>query len=165
MAVSTELTNTTYQDLKPSLENTNTRRIALWDRLIKKTRTPMESGTFLERPFTGGAPARGVGIFEGSELLNMVRRQQIRLLRTEGHRIVVAMNIPKKELNQNDGKKGAVKLIRAYPQVIQELAYLDLNTYLLTSASAGYVFTTAALRGFVTLDGSEPLVESRRMRE
>jgi len=155
MPVSTELVNTTYADLRGPIGKNLSRRIALWDRLIKKARTPMESGTYLERTFAGGAPAYGVGIFIGTELLNMTRRQQIRRLRTEGHRVVVAINIPKKELRQNDGKKGAVRLLEAYPQVVVDYAGVDINTYLLTSASAGLVFSTAALRGFTTLDGTD----------
>lgn len=155
MPVSTELTNTTYADLGTEIHTNLSRRIALWDRLIKKSRTPMESGTFLERPFAGGAPARGVGVFVGDEILNMTRRQQIRRLRTEGHRVVVAINIPKKEMRMNDGKKGAWRLIQAYPKTVIDYAGVDFNTYLLTSASEGLVFSTAACRGFTTLDGTD----------
>lgn len=155
MPVSTELANTTYTEIGTELQNGLVRRIALWDRLIKGLRTPQESGTYIDRPFAGGAPARGVGIFIGDELLNMTRRQQIRLLRVEGHRIVVAINIPNKELRMNDGKRGAVKLMEAYPKTVLELAAVDINTYMLTSASANHVFSTEALRGFVTLDGTD----------
>jgi len=58
MPVSNELINTTYQDLQGPIGLNLSRRIALWDRLIKKARTPIESGTYLERTFAGGAPAR-----------------------------------------------------------------------------------------------------------
>ena len=67
---------------------------------------PMEGGTKIERSFSGGAPARGVGVYVGDELLNMTRRQQIRKFEVEPHRLVMAINIPKRELAQNSGKVG-----------------------------------------------------------
>ena len=116
---------------------------------------PMEGGTKIERSFSGGAPARGVGVYVGDELLNMTRRQQIRKFQVEPHRIVVAINIPKRELNQNSGKLAIIRLIEEYPQTTMDGVKGDLNKYLLTGVSRGLVFQSAELKGFLTLNGQK----------
>tara|TARA_R100000234_G_scaffold2042_1_gene1694 strand:- start:5427 stop:6350 length:924 start_codon:yes stop_codon:yes gene_type:complete len=113
----------------------------------------MEGGTKIERSFSGGAPARGVGVYVGDELLNMTRRQQIRKFEVEPHRLVMAINIPKRELAQNSGKLAIIRLIEEYPQTAMEAAKADLNKYLLTGASRGLAFNTSELQGFLTLNG------------
>jgi hypothetical protein len=120
---------------------------------MSKARMPMEGGSFIERTFTGAAPARGVGIFVGDELLNMTRRQEIRKFQVEPHRLVVAINIPKKELMFNSGKLAVIRLIEEYPKTTMDGAQADINAYLLTGASRGLVFQTAELRGLLSLNG------------
>ena len=78
MSISTELLNTTFADLRGPLVNSFVRSNELFEALNSKARMPMEGGTKIERSFSGGAPARGVGVYVGDELLNMTRRQQIR---------------------------------------------------------------------------------------
>ena len=77
MSISTEVLNTTFADLRGPLVNSFVRSNELFDALDAKARMPMESGSYIERTFTGGAPARGVGVFVGDELLKMTRRQQV----------------------------------------------------------------------------------------
>ena len=95
MPISTELLNSTFTDLRGPLVNSFVRSNELFEALDKKARIPAEGGTYIERTFSGAAPARGVGIYVGDELLNMTRRQEIRKFRVEPHRIAVAINIPK----------------------------------------------------------------------
>tara|TARA_R100000808_G_scaffold909_1_gene4336 strand:- start:7471 stop:8406 length:936 start_codon:yes stop_codon:yes gene_type:complete len=113
----------------------------------------MEGGSYIERTFTGSAPARGVGVYVGDELLNMTRRQNIKKFQVEPHRLVVAINIPKKELQMNSGKLAVVRLIEEYPQSVMEGAKADINSYLLTGVSRGIVFQTAELKGLLSLSG------------
>jgi hypothetical protein len=153
MSISTELLNTTFADLRGPLVNSFVRSNELFDALDKKARMPMEGGTYIERSFSGGAPARGVGVYVGDELLNMTRRQQIRKYQVEPHRLVVAINIPKRELNQNSGKLAVIRLIEQYPQSTMEAAKADINKYLLTGVSRGLVFQTSELSGMLTLNG------------
>jgi hypothetical protein len=153
MSISTELLNTTFADLRGPLVNSFVRSNELFDALQSKARMPMEGGTLIERSFSGGAPARGVGVYVGDELLNMTRRQQIKRFQVEPHRIVAAINIPKRELNQNSGKLAIIRLIEEYPQTVMEAAKCDLNSYFLTGVSRGLVFQTAELKGFMTLNG------------
>ena len=153
MSISTELLNTTFADLRGPLVNSFVRSNELFDALDKKARMPMEGGTYIERSFSGGAPARGVGVYVGDELLNMTRRQQIRKYQVEPHRLVVAINIPKRELNQNSGKLAVIRLIEQYPQSTMEAAKADINKFLLTGTSRGLVFQTAELSGLLTLNG------------
>ena len=153
MSISTEVLNTTFADLRGPLVNSFVRSNELFDALDAKARMPMESGSFIERTFTGGAPARGVGVFVGDELLNMTRRQQVKKFQVEPHRLVVAINIPKKELLYNSGKLAVIRLIEEYPQTVMEAVKADLNKYLLTGVSRGLVFQTAELKGLMTLNG------------
>ena len=153
MTISTELLNTTFADLRGPLVNSFVRSNELFEALNSKARMPMEGGTKIERSFSGGAPARGVGVYVGDELLNMTRRQQIRKFEVEPHRIVMAINIPKRELNQNSGKLAVIRLIEEYPQTAMEAAKADLNKFLLTVTSRGLAFNTSELLGMLTLNG------------
>jgi len=155
MAISTELLNTTFADLRGPLVNSFVRSNELFDALNSKARMPMEGGTIIERSFSGGAPARGVGVYVGDELLNMTRRQQVRKFRVEPHRLVMAINIPKKELNQNSGKLAVIRLIEEYPKTSMDAAKADINKFLLTGVSRGLAFTTAELKGLLTLNGQK----------
>ena len=153
MSISTEVLNTTFADLRGPLVNSFVRSNELFDALNTKARMPMEGGSFIERSFSGGAPARGVGVYVGDELLNMTRRQQVKKFQVEPHRLVVAVNIPKKELQMNSGKLAVVRLIEEYPQTVMEGVKADINAYMLTGASRGIVFQTAELKGLMTLNG------------
>tara|TARA_A100001391_G_scaffold153779_2_gene111635 strand:+ start:8667 stop:9740 length:1074 start_codon:yes stop_codon:yes gene_type:complete len=154
MTISTELLNTTFADLRGPLVNSFVRSNELFEALNSKARMPMEGGTKIERSFSGGAPARGVGVYVGDELLNMTRRQQIRKFEVEPHRMVMAINIPKKELNQNSGKLAVIRLIEEYPQSAMDAAKADLNKFLLTGTSRGLAFNTSELLGMQTLNGN-----------
>jgi len=153
MSISTELLNTTFADLRGPLVNSFVRSNELFEALNAKARMPMEGGTKIERSFSGGAPARGVGVYVGDELLNMTRRQQIRKFEVEPHRLVMAVNIPKRELAQNSGKLAIIRLIEEYPQTSMEAAKADLNKFLLTGVSRGLAFQTSELKGFLSLNG------------
>tara|TARA_A100001391_G_scaffold201928_1_gene190207 strand:- start:33 stop:1091 length:1059 start_codon:yes stop_codon:yes gene_type:complete len=153
MSISTEVLNTTFADLRGPLVNSFVRSNELFDALNTKARMPMEGGSFIERSFSGGAPARGVGVYVGDELLNMTRRQQVKKFQVEPHRLVVAVNIPKKELQMNSGKLAVIRLIEEYPQTVMEGVKADINAYMLTGASRGIVFQTAELKGLMTLNG------------
>ena len=153
MSISTEVLNTTFADLRGPLVNSFVRSNELYEALNAKARMPMEGGSYIERTFTGSAPARGVGVYVGDELLNMTRRQNIKKFQVEPHRLVVAINIPKKELQMNSGKLAVIRLIEEYPQSVMEGAKADLNSYLLTGVSRGIVFQTAELKGLLSLSG------------
>ena len=153
MSISTEVLNTTFADLRGPLVNSFVRSNELYESLNSKARMPMEGGSYIERTFTGGAPARGVGVYVGDELLNMSRRQNIKKFQVEPHRLVVAINIPKKELQMNSGKLAVIRLIEEYPQSVMEGVKADINSYLLTGVSRGIVFQTAELKGLLSLSG------------
>ena len=153
MAISTEVLNTTFADLRGPLINSFVRSNELFDSLMTKAKMPMEGGSYIERSFAGGAPARGVGIFVGDELLNMTRRQQVRRYQVEPHRLVVAINIPKKELQFNSGKLAVIRLIEEYPQTTMEGVQGDLNHWFISGTSRGLVFQSAEMEGLLTLNG------------
>lgn len=153
MPITTEVTNTTFANLQGPLVDAFIRQNPLFRTLEKKAKVVLEGGHLIERPFAGGAPARGVGVFRGDERLNMTRRQQLRRYQVEPHRLVCAINIPKKELNYNSGSYAVVKLIEAYPKTTMEGAYQDINSYMLTGVSTGITFQSAELYGLTTLNG------------
>ena len=153
MSITTEVLNTTFADLRGPLVNSFMRSSELWMMLQKKSKMPIDGGTFFERTFAGGAPARGVGVFVGDELLNMQRRQEIRRYQVEPHRLVIAINIPNKELQMNSGQRAVVRLLEESPKTTLEAASGDINSYLLTGSSRGLVFQTAELLGLTTFNG------------
>jgi hypothetical protein len=153
MSISTELLNTTLADLRGPLDLSFAQNIPLWRILEKKGKMLTEGGTYIERSFMGSASSNGTGMFNGDEVLDLTRRKNIKKFQLEPHRLVVPITIPKRELLQNSGKNGAIKLIESYPKATMEGAALDINTFLLTGASAGAVFASAELYGFLTLNG------------
>ncbi len=154
MAISTDALNATFADHKGPLVFTFVRRNILLDTLLKTQRVVQEGGTYFERNFTGGAPAYGVGLFDGTEPLDGTIRRQIKKIQVAPHRIAAAINIPKKELDINSGDAAVIRLIEEYPQAVIEAAYVDLNAFMLTGVSAGLLFQTSELAGFITLNGA-----------
>ena len=153
MAIDLDTLNTTFADLRGPLVNSFEQSIPMWRELMKKSRVSNDGGTYIERDFAAGAPAKGTGVFSGDELLTNVRRKQIKKLQVETHRAVAMISIPKKVLNINKGKAAVIRLIDAYPKTTMEAISGDMNKYFLTGASRGLVFDTSELLGFVNLNG------------
>jgi hypothetical protein len=154
MAIDLDTLNTTFADLRGPLINAFETSIPMWRELQKKARVSNDGGTYIERDFAAGAPAKGTGVFSGDELLTNVRRKQIKKLQVETHRAVALVTIPKKVLNINKGKAAVVRLIDAYPKATMEGISGDMNKFLLTGTSRGLVFDTSELLGFVCLPGT-----------
>ena len=153
MAIDLDTLNTTFADLRGPLVNSFQQSIPMWRELQKKARVSNDGGTYIERDFAGGAPAKGTGVFNGDELLTNVRRKQIKKLQIETHRAVALVSIPKKVLNINKGKAAVVRLIDAYPKTTMEAISGDMNKFFLTGTSRGLVFDSADLLGFACLNG------------
>jgi hypothetical protein len=153
MAVSVELLNTTLADLKGPLVSAFLQNVPTFRALEKKGRITADGGTYIERPIMSGSPARGTGIFNGDETLDMTRYKRSKKYQVEFHRVVVPINIPKKELLQNKGKLGAIKLIENYPKVTMDGLSVDMEKYLLTGSSAGIAIDSPELAGFTTFNG------------
>ena len=153
MAIDLDTLNTTFADLRGPLINSFERSIPMWRELQKKARVSNDGGTYIERDFAAGAPAKGTGVYAGDELLTNVRRKQIKKLQVETHRAVALVSIPKKVLNINKGKSAVIRLIDAYPKTTMEGISGDMNKFLLTGTSRGLVFDTSELLGFITLNG------------
>jgi len=153
MAVSVELLNTTLADLKGPLVSAFLQNVPTYRALEKKGRITADGGTLIERPIMSGSPARGTGIFNGDETLDMTRYKKSKKYQVEFHRVVLPINIPKKELLQNKGKLGAIKLIEQYPKVTMDGLAVDMEKYLLTGASAGIAIDSSELAGFTTFNG------------
>lgn len=153
MAVSVELLNTTLADLKGPLVSAFLQNVPTYRALEKKGRITADGGTLIERPIMSGSPARGTGIFNGDETLDMTRYKRSKKYQVEFHRVVLPINIPKKELLQNKGKLGAIKLIEQYPKVTMDGLAVDMEKYLLTGGSAGIAIDSSELAGFTTFNG------------
>lgn len=153
MAISTELLNSTFEDFRGPLVMGWQQNVPLRAMLMKKGKVSSEGGKYVERPLMTGAPARGVGIFNGDEVLDRTRYKKLKRLRVDFHRIVVSINIPNKELKQNTGKAAALSLINEYPKVVIEGIGVDREKYLLTGKSTSFVMDAAELYGYATLNG------------
>jgi len=154
MAIDLDTLNTTFADLRGPLINAFETSIPMWRELQKKARVSNDGGTYIERDFAAGAPAKGTGVYSGDELLTNVRRKQIKKLQVETHRAVAMVTIPKKVLNINKGKAAVIRLIDAYPKATMEGISGDMNKFMLTGTSRGLVFDTSELLGFVCLPGT-----------
>ena len=153
MPVNIELLNSTFEDFRGPLVSTFVRNTELLDILEKKSRLPIEGGTYIERTMATGSPARGKGMFTGDELLNLQRFKKTKKISVQPHRLVVVVTIPNKDLIQNSGKAAVIKLIEEYPKMTMDGIAADLNSYLLTGVSRDQVFATAEMRGLITLNG------------
>lgn len=155
MAVTNDLLNTTLVDLKGPIEHSFFQKTPAYDLIVKKGTVSSEGGTLIERPIMGGSPAQGTGIFSGGETLNMARAEKTKKVTIETHRLVIPINIPKKELQKNSGKLGAIKLIDTYVDSVNGLFPIDFDRYFFGGVSAGHVFQTSELIGFNTLNGQK----------
>lgn len=153
MPVNIELLNSTFEDFRGPLVSTFVRNTELLDILEKKSRMPIEGGTYIERTMATGSPARGKGMFTGDELLNLQRFKKTKKISVQPHRLVVVVTIPNKDLIQNSGKAAVIKLIEEYPKMTMDGIAADLNSYLLTGVSRDQVFATSEMRGLITLNG------------
>lgn len=154
MTISTELLNSTFEDFRGPLimgwqQNTPIRAM-----LMKKGKmSGGDGGKYVERPLMTGSPARGVGMFNGDEVLDRTRYKKLKRIRVDSHRVVVSINIPNKELRLNTGKAAALRLIDEYPKVTLDGIGVDREKYLLTGKSTGYTIDAAELYGYITLNG------------
>jgi hypothetical protein len=155
LAVSTDLLNTTLQDLKGPIEQMFEQKTPLYNWLQKKGRVSTDKGIYVQRPIMGGSPAQGTGIFNGGETLNMVRVEQTKSISVQTHRAVIPINIPKLDMKQNDGKLGAVKLLEMYPATVNALLPADFDRFFLTGVSNGLVLQTSEMLGWNTFNGQK----------
>jgi len=152
MALSIDFLNTTYADLRGPLEVTFKRSLFLMD-ILNKKKQKARGGTLIERPISTAAPAAGVAIRSGDETLDMTRRTSYLKYQVDLHRMMVAINIPQRELDRQSGSLGVLKILQDYPQTTMEGIKQDFETFHLTGTSAGRVFSTDAMRGLMVLNG------------
>ena len=158
MAISADVLNTTYRRLKGPLLETFMRRTPFLDALYNngKVREEINGGTTIERAIMTGSPSTVRGIFNGLELLSLTRAQRTEQLKVEPHRMAGAIAIPGKDLAENNGDAGVMKLIEKYPEAFMNSLNLCLESYLLTGtipAGNHTVRSVAELYGFCTLFG------------
>lgn len=154
MAVTADLLNSTLADLRGPIEHTLEQKVPGADLLMKRGKISTEKGILIERTIMGGSPAQGVGISPGGgTTIPIGRTEQTKKIQVQPHRLVVAISIPKGEMITNDGKLGAIKLVKTYVDAVQKLYPVDLDRYWFSGTSPGHVFATSQLAGFNTLNG------------
>ena len=99
----TELLNTTLADLGSDLVLTHAQSLPLMSKLIqmKKVNKEAVGGTYIERSFAGGSPAKGVRINNGDEVANIQRISQTRKLQITSTRHFIPIFIPQVEADRN----------------------------------------------------------------
>jgi hypothetical protein len=155
----TELLNTTLADLGSDLVLTHAQSLPLMSKLIqmKKVNKEAVGGTYIERSFAGGSPAKGVRINNGDEVANIQRISQTRKFQITSTRHFIPIFIPQVEADRNQGKQGVIKLIKAYPEMTVKEYWLDWEYWLLTAAYrdvAVSVIDTPGFDGSATLNGN-----------
>ena len=158
MAISADVLNTTYRKLKGPLVHTFMRRTPFLTAFYEnnKIRDEIGGGTTVERALMTGSPATARGIFNGFEVLNLVRRQRTEQLKVEPHRLGAAIAIPGKDLAENNGDAAVMKLLEAYPEAFMNSLNRCLESYLLTGripAGNHAITNVAELYGWCTLFG------------
>lgn len=156
MALTTEILNSTLRDLKDKQIMSFATATPFWEKLQKAARVEkMDSGTYIERPFSGGPPGSARRLDTGDEAFSTTRKQNTKLIRVQTTRMGGAISIPGKELDINDGRLGALKLIQRYPQAFLQALAQDIESWWLTAQvqSAGNVVSNSEAAGWVTLNG------------
>jgi hypothetical protein len=158
MAISTEVLNTTYRQLKGPLIDTFMRRTVLLDTLMKegRVRQSMDGGSYIERALMTGSPATGRGIYNGTELLSATRTKRTEQLQVEPHRLAAAISIPNRELAQNNGPLAVMKLIEKYPEAFMNSFNRVLESYILSGAApaGNHAFSSSSMYGITPLNGA-----------
>lgn len=156
MALTTEVLNVTLRSLKDKQIMSFQTATPFWEKLQKNARVEtMDSGTYIERPFSAGPPGSARRLDTGDEVFNTTRKQNTKLIRVETTRMGGAISIPGKELDINDGRLGALRLIQRYPQAYLAALAQDIESWWLIAAvqSAGNVVSNSDAAGWVTLNG------------
>jgi hypothetical protein len=149
------LLNSTLQDLKSPIEHTFEQKTPMYAWLEKRGRVSTDKGIYIQRTIMGGSPAQGTGIYGGGETLNMNRTEQTKSISVDTHRVVIPINIPKLVLQKNDGKLGAIKLLKEYPAAVQKLLPADFDRFWFCGVSNGYVLQTSEMQGWNTFNGQK----------
>lgn len=153
MALSTDILNTTLADLRESAVIGFQESLFFYPEMEKRGKVTTEKGTYVEWPIPYGSPATATALFSGDEVLDTTRSQRINKYSVEPHRIGAAISISGKDMDISEGKRGALKLIKAYPLAFMEALSLDIERYLLTGVSNSRAISTANLSGLLTLNG------------
>ena len=155
MAITTDLLNTTLADLQGPIEHTFRYHADFYAWLMKRKKVSSERGQIIERPLLGSPPARGKGIVLGTETIPGGRTEATKKIQLQTARIVVRCDIPKRELRENEGKTGVIKLMKTYVESTVEGVTMDLDRHFLAGVSQGLVFDSAELQSIQTLNGQK----------
>lgn len=159
---SVDLLNTTLEEMyarggilplitatrKPLIKN-------LWEK--KKVNKESIGGTKFTRPFGYGAPSKGIQIATGNETAALTRKASTKKYEIPSIRHLIPVTIPLLDLRRNDGKQGAVKLIKDYPLATMQQYQEDVEFWMLTGAynsSVMSVMDTPAFDQYATFNGS-----------
>lgn len=125
--------------------------------LKKASRTSTEKGTFIQRLLMGGASTGLIALRNGGETFDTTRTEQVQKIMVGTQRFGGAIAIPGLDLEINDGKLGAIKLIKEYPAALIAAMSIALDRYFLTGVSGNSVLPTSECSGWLTLNGEKTL--------
>lgn len=139
MAVSQDLLNTTVAEIYAkggSLVLIGAGDTTAMQYLIDKQKVNKDAvgGTYFERPFAYRSPAKGGKITNGDEIVPLLNAQSTKKYQVQAQRHMIAVSIDGLELRRNDGKLGAVKLIKDKPMQAIAQFHQDQEFWFLTGA-------------------------------
>jgi hypothetical protein len=155
MPVSLDVLNSTLQDLKGPLVRTVDEKTPIFDWLKKTNRNVAAKGTWIQRNIGGMSPTQGIALRNGGETFDTTRTETVQKIMVETQRYGCAIAIPGNDLEINDGKLGAIALIKEYPQAVLAALARDLDRFFLTGVSNGNFLPTSACQGWNTLNGEK----------
>lgn len=155
MAVTTDILNTVLADLKGPVEHSLAQKSVAHKLLVSRGKVSTERGSLIERVIMGGSPAQGTGIYGSGETLNLTRTEQTHKIQLQTHRVVVPISIPKKDMIENEGKLGAIKLVKEYVGAVEALLPVDVDRHLLGGVSYSHVLASNEMQGWNTLNGQK----------
>jgi hypothetical protein len=156
MPISVDELNTTLSDLRSGWQSTFAHANPLTRQLVnkKKVSTESEGGTHIEHVLMTGSPSQGVGVSTGYEVSPGVRRNKTKLLKNAYYEFFQTISISGKEMRENNGVRGIVKLMKMYPDAAAKAFKADFNKYLLTGTTDSLSSPSPSdYYGFITLNG------------
>lgn len=152
--VSTDELNTTLALLRKSYQMTFARANPFIAQLYEKKKVRnVSGGTHIEEVLMTGGTAQGIAVLNGFEVAPLVRRQMTKLLKVQYGEFFAPIAIPGKDMRENQGTQGIVKLNKLYVDANIEAFKRDFNKYMLTGQTDNMIGPSSAFYGFTSLNG------------
>ena len=152
--VSVDELNTTLALLRKEYQMTFARSSPFMRQLFDKKKVRnVQGGTHIEEVLMTSGTAQGIAVINGFEVAPIVRRQSTKQLKVQYGEFFAPLAIPGKDMRENQGTQGIVKLTKLYVEANKEAFQQDFNKYNLTGQTDNRIGPSSAYYGFTCLNG------------